>query len=388
VRGMGCHLHVGGWHAERVLLAGRAEAFRGGDLYLTLEPCIHQGRTPPCAPLVIAAGFRRAWIGLLDPDPRVAGGGVRALRRAGVEIPPADLPWVRAAAELNAPFLAWHAWGRPWVTLKAAISIDGRMAAADGSSQWISSAIARERVHRWRRSCDALLVGRGTLERDRCALTARPRGGASRVRDRLAKELADRDAVADERSWLLERAGWHQPARIVVDSHARCAGQPELLRHLRNSARAGGCWIVACSQKSADRARGPLEAAGAKVWAIPAEPTSGRVSLPALLARAGREAYLDLMVEGGGELASALIRQGLIDRYRLFLAPLLLGGERTWTGELGVASLTDAIGMRRVRARRCGPDVFVEALAPRAASLLERQVDLTTEALGHVHGDH
>lgn len=389
VAGLGAHLFVGGSHAERLMLLDRdPDAMEGSDLFLTLEPCVHRGRTPPCAPQVASAGFRRAWVALADPNPRVAGQGIAALREAGVELGVAPRQWSWEAALANAPFLAYHAWTRAWVTLKAALSLDGRVAADDGSSQWISAPASRRRVHRWRGACDAILVGRGTLERDRCRLTSRPGSHSSRLRDRLAGELESRPRLAAERTWILEKTGRHQPARIVVDSEASCARDDELLAHLRASGHGGGPWIIACTQAAAGPARAPLEAAGVRIWPLEAEAATGRVSLPVLLRACAEQGLMDVLVEGGGELASSLIRQGLVDRYRLFVAPLLLGGRKTWTRDVGASSIEDGRRLVGLRARRSGPDLLLEAFSPEGERMLRAQVERTRRALEHVHGHH
>ncbi len=407
--GMGAHLFVGGSHAERVMLLGREPgALRGTDLFLTLEPCVHQGRTPPCAPQVAAAGFRRAWIALADPNPRVAGRGVTALREAGLQLVRPPEWWSREAALVNAPFLAYHAWTRAWVTLKAALSLDGRVAADDGSSQWISSPVSRRRVHRWRGTCDAILVGRGTVERDRCVLTSRTgstaglrggrvtrgvargvtRGVTRGVARRLADELDGRGELAEERDWLLEKTGRHQPARIVVDSEAACARDEALLAHFKATGPGGGPWIVASTQAAARQARPALEAAGVQLLPLEAEPATRRVSLPALLGACAERGLMDILAEGGGELASSLIQQGLVDRFRLFVAPLLLGGRKTWTRALGVKSIEEGCRLVGLRARPSDGDLLVEAFSAQGDALLREQVERTRRALDDVHRHH
>jgi diaminohydroxyphosphoribosylaminopyrimidine deaminase/5-amino-6-(5-phosphoribosylamino)uracil reductase len=349
----GVHLRCGEPHAEAMLIDGApAGALAGATLILNLEPCNHTGRTPPCAPAIARAGFSRVVAAIEDPNPEVSGQGFAALREAGLQVETGVL--ARAARALNAPFLWYQATGRAWLTLKIAASLDGRLAAEDGTSRWITGPHARERVARWRAEADAVLIGRGTLIADRPRLTARPR------RDPLRTPRREFPAAA---------AAWpHQPARIVVDSRCRIAG--ETLEALLPADPPGGPWVVACGARAPRERVRALEGRGIRCWRLPEAGGGSGVDLTALARRCAEAGWLDVLVEGGATLASALLRAGLIGRLRLFQAGLLLGGARGWCGDLGVATLDQRLGMSIVRQERIGADLLTTALSPEAARLL------------------
>ncbi|MBD3237172.1 MAG: bifunctional diaminohydroxyphosphoribosylaminopyrimidine deaminase/5-amino-6-(5-phosphoribosylamino)uracil reductase RibD [Candidatus Eisenbacteria bacterium] len=352
--GIGSHLRFGAEHAEAHLIRhAPAERVRGATLYVTLEPCCHQGQTPPCTRAIRAAGFSRVVSAVGDPAPHVCGGGFAELRGAGIEV----AAGIRAAEalRLNAPYFWRQRCERSFVTLKMASSLDGRLATADGSSRWISSAAARERVQQWRAGCDALLVGGGTFAADRPRLTARPR------RDPL-RRLRRRVPGAQEQ-WP------HQPARIVVDSRASIAVHDALLGHVL--AHPGAPWVVACGAEAPREAVRALESAGLRVWRCPHPSGGARVDLVALLQRTASEGWMDVMVEGGAGLASALLAADLVDRLRLFLAPILLGGPRTWLGDLGVETLQRARRTGRPLTQRIGRDLLITTLLPPAVRRLQ-----------------
>jgi len=309
-------------HAETRALARAGAAARGATLYVTLEPCAHFGRTPPCVDAVLAAGVRRVVVGIADPDPRTAGRSIRKLRRAGVEV----RTGVEAAAcaRLHEGFVSRTTRGRPFTTLKLAASLDGRIATARGESRWISSERARAFVHALRAHSDAIAVGSGTVLADDPELTAR-RGG------RVV----------------------HRPIRIAVDGALQTPPTARLLDG------AGSTWLLAAPGVGAGR-RTRLEAAGARVIAVPRR--RGRLDLAAAWRALGRLGVNDLLVEGGGELAAALLRAGLVDRMHFFLAPLLIGGDgRAVLGALGIERLASALRPPRISWRQLGPDLHAIA---------------------------
>ena len=363
VVGLGAHLACGGEHAEAGLIRRAAPGvLRGATLYVTLEPCCHVGRTPPCAPAIAAAGIRRVVAAMRDPHPLVNGGGFDQLQAAGVDVSSGLLE--RRAARLNAPFLWMLLRGRAFVTLKVAASLDGRLAAADGTSQWICGPRARALVHGWRAGCDAVLVGRGTLEADRPRLTARP------PRDRLARwrRAVSQRAAGGQRPGAAV-PGWpHQPVRIVLDSRAAIGLREDLLEHLTSTP--GGPWVIACDERAPRAARQRLELAGVRCWSFPVRNGARGVDLRALTARLAAEGLPDLLVEGGPTVATSFTREDLVDCYRAFLAPLLLGGPRAWLGDAGFCTLDEAPRLAMERARRIGRDALVEALSPSASRLL------------------
>jgi len=357
--GIGAHLACGQEHAEAALLRqADREALRGATLYVTLEPCCHVGRTPPCAPAILRAGFRRVVAAMADPHPLVNGGGLAQLRAAGIEVATGLLE--HRAARLNAPFLWRLLVGRALVTLKMAASLDGRLAAHDGTSRWISGPRSRERVHDWRAACDAILVGRGTLAADRPRLTARP------ARDRLAR--LRRAATAGCAGTAGPR--WpHQPIRIVLDSRASVAASEGLLDHMVGTI--GGPWLIACDERAPLEARRRLQRAGLRCWSFAVHHGARGVDLRALTARLAAEGLPDLLIEGGRAVATSFCREDLVDRYRIFIAPLVLGGDGAWLGDAGFRTLDEAPRLVLERIRRVGRDMLVEAVSPTAARILD-----------------
>lgn len=277
-------------HAETGALSRAGEAARGATAYVTLEPCSHYGRTPPCADALIAAGVARVVAAIGDPDPRVDGGGIARLRKAGVSV---EIGVCGAeAAALNEGFLSRVVRGRPMVTLKLATSLDGRIATATGKSQWITGQAARDRVHLLRATHDGVLVGTATALADDPQLTCRLPG------------LEDRS-----------------PVRVVLDRQLRL---PATLRLFTEPARLP-TWVVTTAAADPLR-RSALLAQGLRVLDIDAD-RSGAVDLAALLQRLGTEGLTRLLVEGGGRLAASLLRQGLVDRLIWMRAPMVLGGD-------------------------------------------------------------
>ncbi len=323
-------------HAESEALARAGNQAQGATAYVTLEPCYHWGRTPPCADALIAACLRRVVVALEDPDPRVAGGGLARLRAAGLAVE-AGL-CAAEAAEINAGFLHRVRLGRPLVTLKLATSLDGRIATPSGESRWITGPPARERAHLLRATHDAILVGTETVIADDPQLTCR-----------------------------LPGLGHNSPVRVVIDRQLRVPLNARLVAEARQTA----TWVVTLS--SADQARQQaLRDAG--VIVIPAEPDqAGRIDLGTALGLLGEEGLTRLLVEGGGRLAAALLRQGLVDRLVWFHAPLLLGGDAVpAVAELGLAVLAEAPAFERLSGEIVGEDVltmFRVRRAEKAASV-------------------
>jgi diaminohydroxyphosphoribosylaminopyrimidine deaminase/5-amino-6-(5-phosphoribosylamino)uracil reductase len=329
VLGRGRTSPPGGPHAEVVALEqatrryGRA-ALRGASLAVTLEPCCHQGRTGPCSTALIEAGVARVFIGLRDPSEHVAGGGSRALRRAGVAVQVGVLE--AECREQHRGFLSRLARGRPFVTLKLAASLDGRIATGGGASRWITGAPARAFVHRLRARADAVMIGSGTARADDPELTARR--GARIV---------------------------HRPVRVLIDSALRVGRDARIYREDPERT-----WVV-CSRAAPASRQQTLAARGVRLLAL--RPTrSGRPSLRAALERLGTEGLNEVLVEGGGELAAALLRTGLVDELLWMMAPLLLGADgRPAVGPLGIDELATAPRVDVRRVRKLGADLLLEA---------------------------
>jgi diaminohydroxyphosphoribosylaminopyrimidine deaminase/5-amino-6-(5-phosphoribosylamino)uracil reductase len=277
-------------HAETEALARSGAATKGATAYVSLEPCSHHGRTAPCADALIAAGVSRVVAAVEDPDPRVSGRGIARLRDAGIAV---DSGLCAAeAAELNAGFFSRVNLGRPLVTLKLATSLDGRIATASGESRWITGAAARERAHLLRATHDAVLVGTGTALADDPELTCRLPG------------LEDRS-----------------PVRIVIDRMLRL---PATLRLLAETNKAP-TWVVTLPSSDPMR-QAALAQQGVKIVAVDSDGATG-ADLTALLRRLGDEGLTRIFVEGGGRLAAALLRGGLVDRLVWMRAPLIVGND-------------------------------------------------------------
>ncbi|MDZ4804675.1 MAG: bifunctional diaminohydroxyphosphoribosylaminopyrimidine deaminase/5-amino-6-(5-phosphoribosylamino)uracil reductase RibD [Candidatus Eisenbacteria bacterium] len=323
VIGEGWHRAFGGTHAEveAIRAAGRAG---GATLYVTLEPCAHQGRTPPCVDAIRDAGISRVVVAMRDPNPKVVGGGLEVLASRGVTVFMG--PSAAEAAELNRGFISCVTRGRPFVTLKMAASLDGGIATANGHSRWITSPLARKAAHRLRAEHDAVLVGAATVIADDPALTVRD------VRGR-------------------------NPIRMVLDPSLRSSPRAAWLK--RDGVRR---IVVALASAPAAR-RKAFEAAGAEVWIGSASPdrTSWRgIRIAALLKQAAKGGITSILVEGGGRVAGAFLAAKCADRLALFTAPMLLGGDSIrWTTGLGVSRVDRAPRLSNVTIRKLGPDWLV-----------------------------
>lgn len=322
----GHHARAGGPHAEVVALRAAGAAARGADLYTTLEPCDHYGKTPPCSLAILEAGVRRVLVGSRDPNQK--GRGVRRLRRAGVEVVE-DVARADCDA-LVAPWLRFIATGRPFVTLKAAVTLDGKVATRTGDARWVTGEEARREVHRLRDQVDAVLVGAGTARTDDPLLTARLPGGRG-----------------------------HDPVRVVLDSRLRL---PPTLRMFAVASAAPA--LVATAARGGARR---LARAGVTVLRCEAG-ADGRVDLDDLLARLGALGLTHLLVEGGPEVHAAFLAAGLVDRVVVHVAPKLLGGGRDWLAGPGPARIADALRLVEVSVRRLGDDLEVTGRPAPAAS--------------------
>ncbi|REG28555.1 diaminohydroxyphosphoribosylaminopyrimidine deaminase [Archangium gephyra] len=320
----GYHRRAGTAHAEVVALEAAGAKARGADLYTTLEPCDHYGRTPPCSQAVLDAGVRRVFVGSSDPNPKVNGKGVARLRRAGVEVVTGVLK--EEADKLNRPFFKSMSTGLPYVTLKAAVTLDGKLATATGDSRWVTGEQARAWVHRLRDQVDVILVGSTTVQRDNPQLTTR----------------------------LAEGTG-KDPVRVVVDSHLRLSPKLTVFTQ-RSPART----VVATLEDPASRKAKRFAAAGAEVWRMPAK--QGRVDLEALLRRLAKEGLNHVLVEGGAEMYGSFLRESLADELLLFVAPKLIGGEGlSWSGSLGVKQMARALTVGKLSFEQVGEDLLLRA---------------------------
>lgn len=324
----GWHRGPGTPHAEADALARLGGKARGATLYVNLEPCDHHGRTPPCAPAVIASGVARVVIGAMDPIKGHAG-GARRIARAGVAV---ERGVLRAECEqANRGFFTWARAGRPFFTLKAAITLDGRIATSRGESRWITGAPARAAVHALRAAHDAVIVGAGT-------------------------------AIADDPRLSVRDAAGADPIRVVLDSSLRTPASAKLFGP-------GARTIVAALARAPATRRGRLAAAGAEVWTLAAD-ASGRVDVRALATALAAAGVTSALVEGGGELHASFLAAGLVDELILHVAPIALGGKKggpAWVGGREVARLADAHRFAIVATALVGDDLAI-TLRPRPAS--------------------
>ncbi|AGA34514.1 Diaminohydroxyphosphoribosylaminopyrimidine deaminase / 5-amino-6-(5-phosphoribosylamino)uracil reductase [Thioalkalivibrio nitratireducens DSM 14787] len=304
--GEGVHWRAGEPHAEIHALRAAGERARGATVYVTLEPCSHHGRTPPCADALIAAGVARVVIAMQDPNPHVAGRGVERLRAAGIEVRSGMLEF--EARRLNPGFVRRMQSGRPWVRVKLASSLDGRTAMASGDSRWITGPAARRDVQHWRARAGAILTGSGTVLADDPRLT---------VRLTPAELLAD-DGHAPDRYPELADAAPRHPPRVVIDSRLQTPRSARLFDD------EGPVVVFTTAERAAsDKAR-DLRLRGAEVEAAP-ERDDGQLDLGAVLDQLGEREVNELHVEAGAGLAGALARCGLVDEWLLYLAPCLMG---------------------------------------------------------------
>ena len=326
--GKGATRPPGGPHAEVVALAEAGAAARGATLYVTLEPCCHFGRTPPCTDAIVAAGVARCVVAVADPFPLVNGGGITRLRDAGIAV---DLGLMeQEAVALNAGFFARVRTGRPLVVAKYAMTLDGRIATRTGHSRWITGEPARLAVHVLRDRSDAIVAGAGTIAADDPALT-------TRLPDELAGD-----------------GGPHHPLRIVVDGR----GSSPLAARVFDPALPGQT-LVATTAASSPGWRSALAARGVAVDILGADP---EIDLGLLLDRLGERGVNTLLVEGGGRLHGAFFDAGLVDRVAAFVAPVMVGGEAAPgpVGGAGAATMAEAVRLTGVRLRRLGDDLLIE----------------------------
>jgi len=334
VVGEGFHSYAGSDHAEVVALREAGSAAEGATLYVSLEPCCHHGRTPPCADQIVHAGIRRVVAACEDPNPSVNGRGVAALREAGVTVEVGLLG--EEAARLNEAFFKYIRTGVPFVTLKVAASLDGKIASRTGESRWITGESARRRVHQLRNEMDAVLVGIGTVLRDDPLLTARL-------------------GIADQRD----------PIRVIVDNLARLPLRAKVVNRASTAPT-----ILAVAQMAP---RGKLEALEREgVQVIVVENSPRRVSLERLMEALGKRGVLSVMIEGGAEINASALRESVVDKVLVFLAPILIGGKSTPTavGGDGIESLGQALRLRNVRIERFDGDILVEGYLTRTTGTL------------------
>ncbi|MEN6372054.1 MAG: bifunctional diaminohydroxyphosphoribosylaminopyrimidine deaminase/5-amino-6-(5-phosphoribosylamino)uracil reductase RibD [Armatimonadota bacterium] len=321
--GEGYHKRAGEPHAEVIALRNAGELASGADLYVTLEPCCHFGKTPPCTKAVIKAGIKSVTAAMVDPNPKVAGKGLAELEAAGIHTRVGVLE--EEARKLNEVFIKFITTGLPFVTLKLAMTLDGKIATCTGDSKWISSDESRRIVHRLRERTDAVLVGIGTVLADNPELTAR--NGARRA----------------------------YPARVVVDSSARTPVNAKLF------SQPSGETIIAVCDGTAEANSLKLKQAGARIIKVGGE--AEEVSLPALIQELGRMQKTSVLIEGGGRIAASALSSGIVDKILVFIAPKIVGGESALTPVEGpgIAAMADALRLKNMSVKKVGCDLMIEA---------------------------
>ncbi len=321
--GEGHHERPGHPHAEAVALGQAKEAARGSDLYVTLEPCCHFGRTPPCADAIVASGVGRVIVGMMDPDLRVSGGGIEVLERAGIEVASGG-PWEAKCNRLLFGYMNHRTTGRPGILLKAAMTLDGNLATHTRSSKWITGAEARRRAHELRADCDAVLVGIETVLSDDPQLTVRDAPGIT-------------------------------PLRIVMDSSLRVPLESALIA----SASPQTPVLVAHSNDPGNQKEKLQALPGVEVVTLPADAT-GKVDLRRLVSVLGQRGVLSVLVEGGAKIHGAFLSAQLADRLCLFIAPKLIGRGICWNGLAGVDRIEDATRLVDVETQQLADDLFID----------------------------
>jgi diaminohydroxyphosphoribosylaminopyrimidine deaminase / 5-amino-6-(5-phosphoribosylamino)uracil reductase len=320
---------AGAPHAEVMALRDAELAARGATAYVTLEPCSHHGRTPPCCDALIAAGVAKVVVAIEDPNPQVAGRGIARLRAAGIEVEVVGGEWGEASRELNIGFFSRMLRGKPWLRMKVAASLDGRTALADGTSQWITGEAARADGHAWRKRAGAVLTGIGTVRDDDPRLDVR--------------------AVATE----------IQPLRVVVDSRLEISATARLLQP------PGRALIYTTSSDAARVAA--LASDSVEVATLPAD-ALGKTDLAAMLADLARRGVNELHVEAGEKLNASLLRAGLVDELLLYVAPRLLGEGRAIASIGAIAGLGESFDFEFVDALRVGADLRLRLRPPGRAA--------------------
>jgi len=332
--GMGYTQPAGSEHAEVMALRQAGDKARGAEMYVTLEPCCHYGRTPPCAEAIIKAGISEVHVALLDPNPVVSGRGIGRLSEAGIRT---HIGMCEGeACQINEAYIKHITTGLPFVIAKFAMSLDGKIATKTGDSKWITREEARKYAHGLRYGADAIMVGANTIVADNPHLTARGCGGRGGT-------------------------GKMQPLRLIVDSGARVPVNAHVFEQ------PGGV-LLAVAEPVDPARREAFTEAGAEVLEFPVE--SGGVDVVELFKLLGKRGIVTVLVEGGGELLGSLFDRGLVDKVMVFISPVIIGGQEAAivAGE-GVATMTEALRLARVEMKTFGDDVMVSGYVDKGLSL-------------------
>ncbi|HIJ90483.1 MAG: bifunctional diaminohydroxyphosphoribosylaminopyrimidine deaminase/5-amino-6-(5-phosphoribosylamino)uracil reductase RibD [Desulfobulbaceae bacterium] len=325
----GFHQKAGTPHAEVHALRAAGARAKGATIYVTLEPCNHTGRTPPCTQAILAGGIKRVVVGMLDPNPLVAGGGCKTLEAQGVAVMQGVL--AEECRSLNRPFIKHVTTGLPWVIMKAGMSLDGRLALGSGQSGWITNEQSRRQVHRLRDRVDAILIGSGTALLDDPALTTRLPGRQGR-----------------------------DPLRVILDTALRLPATARMLQQPSSAE----TWIFCGPDADVKRAEA-LIASGGVIKQVRLD-EAGQLDLGAVLCELGRAQITSVLVEGGSRVHGAFLRADLVDEVNIFVAPLFIGGNGVpLLDTLGLQKVADAPRFSTTKVRRLGNDVLIEGLIER-----------------------
>ncbi len=324
--GEGYHKRVGEPHAEILALQAAGKEAKDATLYVNLEPCFHQGLTPPCVNEVIKSGLKRVVIAMPDPNPKVNGQSVTALKKSGIQTDVGLLE--KDALHLNEIFVKYITTGLPFIILKLALSMDGKIATKTGDSKWITTEVSRNYVHKLRDQVDAVCVGIGTILRDDSRLTTRIKG----------------------------RKG-HDPVRVIVDSLLKVPLKAKIFIEKSTANN-----IIVTTNNTFFNRKQEIERTGSVVIAVG---TCGRnkVDLFQMAQELGRRGLTSVMIEGGAEIAASALQEGIVDKLVFFISPKIVGGKTAPgpVGGSGIASITDAIKLHRLKTRHFGEDIMIEA---------------------------
>ncbi|HAP67262.1 MAG TPA: bifunctional diaminohydroxyphosphoribosylaminopyrimidine deaminase/5-amino-6-(5-phosphoribosylamino)uracil reductase RibD [Nitrospinae bacterium] len=328
--GEGCHKKAGTPHAEVNAINSAGKNAKDGIMYVTLEPCCHKGRTPPCTKTIIKSGIKKIVIGMVDPNPIISGKGIEELNGAGIQVSTGLLE--KECKRLNEVYIKYITSKKPFVLLKIAMSLDGKIATCKRESKWITSEPSRERVHNLRDEVDAVMVGIGTVLQDNPNLTV-----------------------------SLKRGNVKNPIRIIVDSQLRIPMDSNIIKSASASRKAQKSKVIIAATKKADAKKADiLREKGINVIEI--EEENKRINLPNLMEELGKMEITSIMIEGGSELNSAALESGIVDKVIFFIAPKIIGGKESVpaVGGRGFEKLSDSLNIRDVTVDRCGNDIVVE----------------------------
>ena len=323
VVGQGFHQKAGSPHAEPIAIAQAGKKAQGATLYVNLEPCNHFGRTPPCTRAILESGIKKVVLGMSDPNPGVKGGGADWLRSQGVEVVQGVLE--EECRRLNEVYLKWITTGLPFVILKAAISLDGRIATRTGDSKWISNERSRRLVHQIRNQVDGVVVGIGTVVKDNPLLTVR-----------------------------LPRRKIRDPLRIVLDPGLRISPKARILEGPAKT-------LIISGTRPQDHKKKKLEMKGVEILSLPDR--DGQISIKELLIHLGRRGISSLLVEGGAEVYSSFLKEHQVDKLIVFIAPCFIGGRKAigMIGGAGITQMSEAVRFKEMKVKPWSGDILVEA---------------------------